>query len=180
MEVRPGYKRTEVGIIPEDWNLVSIETITTHIGDGLHGTPVYSTNGEYFFINGNNLNAGRIVFTSDTRSVDRSEYIKHRKPLNDRTILLSINGTIGNLGLFAGEPIVLGKSAAYLNVKPQVSKQAVCLPRSSDAHRQPTVLGWLDWIDYRQSGLGDHSSSGDPNATDRGRTTRHRGCVERC
>lgn len=125
MELRPGYKRTEVGAVPENWNTVPMEAITTHIGDGLHGTPVYSPNGDYFFINGNNLNGGKIVVTSDTKSVDYSEFIKHRKPLNDRSILLSINGTIGNLGLFDGEPIVLGKSAAYLNVKPEICKQFV-------------------------------------------------------
>jgi type I restriction enzyme S subunit len=102
-----------------------MEAITTHLGDGLHGTPVYSPNGEYFFINGNNLNGGKIVVTSDTKSVDYSEFIKYRKPLNDRSILLSINGTIGNLGLFDGEAVVLGKSAAYLNVKPEICKQFV-------------------------------------------------------
>jgi type I restriction enzyme S subunit len=125
MEVRPAYKQTEVGIIPEDWNLVALESITTSIGDGLHGTPVYSSNGDYPFINGNNLNDGNIVVTSDTKMVDHSELIKHRKPLTDKSILMSINGTIGRLGLYAGEQIVLGKSAAYLNVKAGTSRQFV-------------------------------------------------------
>lgn len=124
MEVK-GYKQTEVGTIPVDWNAVAMETITTHIGDGLHGTPVYSPNGDFFFINGNNLRDGRIVITSETKSVAHSEFIKHRKPLSDRSILMSINGTVGNLGLFNGEPIMLGKSAAYLNVRPEISKQFV-------------------------------------------------------
>ena len=123
MELKQGYKQTEVGVIPEDWSVISMDTITTHIGDGLHGTPVYSTNGEYFFINGNNLNGGKIVITSDTKSVDRSEFIKHQKPINERSILMSINGTVGNLGLFDDEQVLLGKSAAYLNVKPNTSKQ---------------------------------------------------------
>jgi len=122
MEVKLGYKQIEVGVIPQEWESVSLEAITNHIADGLHGTPVYSPNGEYFFINGNNLNAGKLVITGDTQSVTRSEFMKHRKPLNDRSILMSINGTIGNLGLFSGEPVVLGKSVAYLNVKPGISK----------------------------------------------------------
>ncbi len=78
-----------------------------------------------FFINGNNLHDGKIVITNDTKVVEHAEFIKHQKPLNDRSILMSINGTIGNLGLFGGEPIMLGKSAAYLNVKPEISKQFV-------------------------------------------------------
>jgi type I restriction enzyme S subunit len=122
MELRPGFKQTDVGIIPEEWNAVPIEAITTHVGDGLHGTPFYSSNGEYFFINGNNLQDGRIVVTGETKAVGRSEFVKHRKPLSDRSILMSINGTIGKLAFFDGETIVLGKSAAYLNVKPEISK----------------------------------------------------------
>ena len=124
-EVKPGYKLTEVGVIPEDWSVVSMDAITTHIGDGLHGTPVYSPNGKYFFINGNNLNDGKIVITSDTKSVDHSEFIKHQKPISDRSILMSINGTIGNLGLFDSEQVLLGKSAAFLNVNPKISKRYV-------------------------------------------------------
>ena len=124
-EVKPGYKMTEVGVIPEDWSVVSMDAITSHIGDGLHGTPVYSPNGNYFFINGNNLNDGKIVITSDTKSVDHSEFIKHQKPISERSILISINGTIGKLGLFDSEQVLLGKSAAFLNVKPKISKRYV-------------------------------------------------------
>jgi type I restriction enzyme S subunit len=125
MELKPGYKQTEVGVIPEEWHTIPLEEITTHIGDGLHGTPVYSPNGSFFFINGNNLQGGKIFVTSDTKAVDHSEFIIHRKPLNHRSILMSINGTIGNLALFDGEAIVLGKSAAYLNVKKDISRSYV-------------------------------------------------------
>ena len=118
MVVKSEYKLSEVGLIPSDWSCVSLETITSRIGDGLHGTPNYKLNGEYPFINGNNLVDGSIVVTSDTKMVEYSEFIRHQKPLNKSSILMSINGTIGNLALFADEKIMLGKSAAYLNVKP--------------------------------------------------------------
>ena len=122
MEVKPGYKQTEVGVIPEEWDVGELNNVTTQIADGLHGTPVYSPNGNYFFINGNNLSDGKIVVTNETQSVEKAEFIKHKKPLGDRSILMSINGTIGNLALFNDEPVVLGKSVAFLNVSPQVSK----------------------------------------------------------
>ena len=131
-----GYKQTEVGVIPEDWNAVEMEKITAHIGDGLHGTPIYSPNGDYFFVNGNNLSGGKVVVTSDTKSVNYSEFIKHRKPLSKRSILLSINGTIGNLALFDDEQIVLGKSAAYLNVRPEVCKHFVYHALQTDIVRR--------------------------------------------
>ena len=125
MEVKPGYKQTEVGVIPEEWEVAELSAVTTQIGDGLHGTPLYSPNGSYFFINGNNLGDGKIVFTNETQSVGRAEFIKNRKPLGDRSILMSINGTIGNLALFNDEPVMLGKSVAFLNVSPRVSKDFV-------------------------------------------------------
>ena len=125
MVVKPGYKQTEVGVIPEDWSATTLVTLTSDIGDGIHATPVYSSAGEYYFINGNNLRYGRIVLTEDTKTVCYSEFKKHRKDLSDRSILMSINGTIGNLGLFTGESVILGKSAAYLNVKPNVAKMFV-------------------------------------------------------
>jgi len=124
-EVDPptGYKRTEVGIIPSDWDASSLQTICSEIGDGIHATPVYSQQGRYYFINGNNIRDGRIVITNDTKSVDSLEFSKYETNLNNRTVLLSINGTIGNVALFDNEPVVLGKSAAYLTVKSDVDRR---------------------------------------------------------
>lgn len=100
----------------EKWDVRSLDQLMTKIGDGLHSTPVYDDLGEYFFINGNNLVDGRIVITESTKRVNRTEYNKYKIDLNDKSILLSINGTIGNLALYNRERVVLGKSACYLNV----------------------------------------------------------------
>jgi type I restriction enzyme S subunit len=123
--VREGYKQTDAGVIPEDWSVAPLSAITSEIGDGIHATPIYSSNGNYFFINGNNIRGGRIVITDDTKAVNESEFKKHHKNLNNRSILMSINGTIGSLGLFAGEHVVLGKSAAYLTIKAEFPRAFV-------------------------------------------------------
>jgi type I restriction enzyme S subunit len=91
------------------------------IGDGLHGTPKYSEDGEYFFINGNNIVNGKIEIKQDTKKIDQIEFDKYKKDLNERTVLLSINGTIGNLAKYRNEKCILGKSAAYFNIKNDVS-----------------------------------------------------------
>lgn len=43
-----------------NWPLVTLQDVTTILGDGLHGTPKYDAHGDYYFINGNNLSDGRI------------------------------------------------------------------------------------------------------------------------
>lgn len=102
--------------IPENWYWCRLREITTILGDGLHGTPKYNKNGDYYFINGNNLENGKIIIKSDTQKVDDTEYQKYKKELNDNTVLVSINGTIGNIAFYNNEKIILGKSACYFNL----------------------------------------------------------------
>ena len=100
----------------QEWRMTTIAECSTILGDGLHGTPKYDENGEYAFINGNNLHDGKIVIKPDTKCVGFSEYEKHKKELTDRTVLVSINGTLGNIAVYNGEKVILGKSACYFNV----------------------------------------------------------------
>ena len=84
-----------------------------NIGDGIHGTPKYNDSSDIAFINGNNLINGNICITEQTKFVNDSERTVHDKNLNRNMILLSINGTIGNIAWYNGEKIMLGKSVAY-------------------------------------------------------------------
>lgn len=100
------------------WQTLTLEKMSSRIGDGIHGTPQYDEEGAYYFVNGNNLSNGRIEITETTKKVSEEEQQKHYRELNDRTILMSINGTIGNLAYYNNEPVMLGKSAAYINLLP--------------------------------------------------------------
>ena len=102
---------------PMGWDFFPLSEFVTKLGDGLHGTPAYNENGDYYFINGNNLHNGKIQFNSTTKKVSRLEFNKHKKTLNKSTMLVSINGTIGKVAFYNNEKIVLGKSACYFNIK---------------------------------------------------------------
>jgi type I restriction enzyme, S subunit len=117
-----------LGEVPEHWELSKLSKLTTKIGDGLHGTPEYVEESEFYFVNGNNLNDGAIVFSESTRRVCKRELEKHWVELNNTTLLMSINGTIGNFALYRAEPIMLGKSASYINCNERISRE---------------YLGWL-------------------------------------
>ena len=87
------------------------------IGDGLHGTPHYVDESEYYFINGNNLNNGKITYDNKTKKVSKIDFDNQSILLNDNTLLMSINGTIGKVSYYNNEKIMLGKSVAYFNIK---------------------------------------------------------------
>jgi len=110
---------------PEEWIDTSLTEVVSHLGDGLHGTPNYDDEGEYYFVNGNNLRDGKIVFTKDTKRTSTEEFNKYKKNLNNRTLLVSINGTLGNVAEYNNEKCFLGKSACYFNVLDDVDKQFI-------------------------------------------------------
>ena len=99
----------------EDWEQRKLGEVTSNIGDGLHGTPKYNESGEYYFINGNNLDGCKITIDNETKTVLEDQLSNDDKKLNDTSILMSINGTIGTLARYNGEKIMLGKSVAYIN-----------------------------------------------------------------
>ena len=101
----------------EEWKEYKLKDVTSVLGDGIHGTPKYDDDESVFFINGNNLENGKIVIRDTTKRVSLEEASKHKKPLTSRTILVSINGTLGNVARYNGEQCILGKSACYFNVK---------------------------------------------------------------
>jgi type I restriction enzyme, S subunit len=103
--------------IPEGWVGSTLSEFCSKIGDGIHGTPEYVDESDYRFINGNNLKNGFIEIDADTKFVSNEEYKKYFIELNEGTILLSINGTIGNLAVHTDEKVMLGKSAAFINCK---------------------------------------------------------------
>lgn len=134
------YKQSELGLIPEEWEVATLNRIASKISDGIHTTPIYSDNSNFYFINGNNLENGRIIITDKTNCVDEEEYNKQKIELTENTILLSINGTIGNLAFYKNEKVVLGKSAAYIIIKDIVNKDFLAFLLSSHNVRQSFEL----------------------------------------
>lgn len=110
------YKESELGMIPKEWEVKELKVLCNSIGDGLHGTPSYESNTELYFINGNNLDNG-VINLSNAEEISEISYQKNKIDLSEKTLFLSINGTIGNVAFYNGEQILLGKSAAYINTR---------------------------------------------------------------
>ena len=118
--------------IPESWEWARLSQITSVLGDGIHGTPIYDINGDVAFINGNNLCNGKIVIKEDTKRVTIEESQKHFRPLGSNSVLVSINGTLGNIAFFQNEKIILGKSACYFNLLGGIYKKYIKLILETD------------------------------------------------
>ena len=105
-----------------DWKHTELSKLCSKIGDGLHGTPNYVDVSDFMFVNGNNLDNGRVIINSNTKCVDEFIYRKNYIHLDSNTLLISINGTIGNVAFYDNEKIMLGKSIAYLNFTSDINR----------------------------------------------------------
>ena len=129
----PSITRDEIPYdLPQGWEWVRLYDLCSILGDGIHGTPIYTPNTEYYFVNGNNLNNGVIEIKPSTKTVSKEEYEKYKKKLNEKTVLVSINGTLGNIAFYHGEKIMLGKSACYFNLLTGINKLYIKLLLDSD------------------------------------------------
>lgn len=105
------------------WEVKKLKGISRKIGDGLHGTPEYSElDTGWYFINGNNLENGCISIKSTTKKVTDSIRKKYYIEMDDFTLLVSINGTLGKSAFYNGENVILGKSACYIKLNKDVNK----------------------------------------------------------
>ncbi len=103
-----------------EWKEYKLGEICTELSDGLHKAPIFNERGDYIFVNAKNLSNGYIVDNDPERKSTYEEYLKYSSPLNDTTILYSIDGTIGNIALYRGEKCILGKGACYINPNPSI------------------------------------------------------------
>ena len=124
MEVKPGYKQTEVGVIPEDWevekigDLIEKQFILGHL-DGNHGE-LYPRSHEFKshgvpYVGANDFEEGNVTFArckflSDERAA------KFRKGVSrDGDVLFAHNATVGPVALLRTDfPfVILSTTATY-------------------------------------------------------------------
>lgn len=116
-----------IGHIPASWNVDKFKRLSDEIGDGLHSTPSYYSDGDYYFVNGQNIGEENLVFNDKTDRLNEEEYMKYKQPLlTDNTIFITLNGaTYGKTSFYNGEKVLLGKSAGYVTLKAGQNKRYV-------------------------------------------------------
>src|SRR6266404_2484745 len=95
MEVKPGYKQTEVGVIPEEWEVIPLAGLCRSICDGTHFTPQYVEQGIPFY-SVENVTADDFTNTKFISEAEHAVLIKRCKP--ERGDILMTRITAGVIG----------------------------------------------------------------------------------
>jgi type I restriction enzyme S subunit len=124
MEMRRGYKQTEVGIIPEDWQCTTVgqlvrEGVIEKPLDGNHGN-IHPKSGDFVsfgipFVMANNIQGGRVDL-SNCAFIRREQADSLRKGFSRKgDVLLTHKATIGNTAIVGDIPF------DYIMLTPQVT-----------------------------------------------------------
>jgi type I restriction enzyme, S subunit len=129
-QLKEGYKQTEVGIIPEDWNVYRIQelidnkTIVDHL-DGNHGE-LYPKSHEFQsygipYITANDL-VNRFVSFQKCKFLSQEKASLFRKGIaKNGDVLFAHNATVGPVSLLSTnlEYVILSTTATYFRCEPQ-------------------------------------------------------------
>ena len=133
-DVPPGYKRTEVGVIPEDWSVQQLQNVCD-VRDGTHESPRFYNEGIPLVtsknIVNNHLDLENISYISERDAND----INRRSQVDFNDILMSMIGTIGSAVLIDFAPLFCIKNVALIkprSVLPRFLIQLIASPQFQD------------------------------------------------
>ena len=110
-----GFKRTDVGLIPQDWDVLPLEEFTSFISYGFTNPMPTSESGVYM-ITAKDINHGRIQFDTARCTTDNAYRTlltaKSRPKSGD--LLLTKDGTLGRLALVGSQTVCINQSVALL------------------------------------------------------------------
>lgn len=110
-----GYKHTELGVLPEDWEVVRLGDVC-EIRDGTHESPKPTNEGK-ILITSKNLKGGKIDFLDSYHiSLEDFEAINKRSKVEKYDILMSMIGTVGEVAFVDIEPNFAIKNVALFKM----------------------------------------------------------------
>lgn len=119
------FKKTRIGEIPEEWEIVEMNKITKNITDGKHGDCSNEANSGYYFVSVKDIRVGQIDYTN-VRQITKKDFEETHKrtKLEAGDLLLTNSGTIGRMAVVPDKEITtrttFQKSVAI--IKPDSSK----------------------------------------------------------
>ena len=134
MEVKPGYKQTAVGVIPEDWGAARLGDKTTKVGSGITptgGARVYKQEGRPF-LRSQNVGWGNLLLDDIAFIDDDTHATFQDTEIEADDVFLNITGAS------------IGRSAlADARVQRGNVNQHVCIIRTNQAELHPRFLNYF-------------------------------------
>lgn len=140
MELKEGYKQTELGIIPEDWEVKELRNYFSYISYGFTN-PMPTVSSGIYMITANDIKNGIINF----KTARKTSFDAYRNLITDKSrpkpndILLTKDGTLGRLAIVGNEKICINQSVAV--IRPNEKVYPVFLKRLLESsYYQKTML----------------------------------------
>jgi len=139
-EVRAGYKLTEVGVFPSDWECQKLEEYFSFITYGFTN-PMPTVEHGVYMVTAADIYEGRIQLESARKTTEiayRTLLTAKSKPKNN-DILLTKDGSLGRLALVGNETICINQSVAVIRPNERVEPNFLKLLLESP-HYQKRML----------------------------------------
>jgi type I restriction enzyme S subunit len=120
--IKPGYKQTEIGVIPSDWESINMSEhsiLKARIGWQGLTTAEYLSSGKYYLVTGTDFVDGKVNWTS-CHFVDKYRYIQDKNiQLVIGDVLLTKDGTIGKVGFVDTLPLPATLNSGVFVIRPR-------------------------------------------------------------
>ena len=162
MEVRPGYKQTEVGVIPMDWRVRSLGSMATMVASGRSSAgrstgdfPVYGSTGIIGYTQNPEYEGNAILVARVGANAGKLNLVSGNYGVTDNTIMLRLSGDsylpyywrqleskrLNSLVFGSGQPLITGT---------QLKALPMAVPNGPE---QKAIASALDDVDELLSGL---------------------------
>ena len=138
--ISAGYKQTEVGVIPLDWDVEPLEYFTSFISYGFTN-PMPTAESGVFMITAKDINQGKIQFNSarcTTEDAYRNLLTAKSRPRAD-DLLLTKDGTLGRLALVDHRTVCINQSVAILRPNSKVVPSFLKVLLETPAYQQRMI-----------------------------------------
>jgi type I restriction enzyme S subunit len=104
MDLKPSYKQTELGVIPENWDIADFDTLGTVI-DGDRGANYPNGNdfnniGDCLFLNAGNVTKNGFKFVECAFITHEKDTLLNKGKLKRNDVVLTTRGTVGNFAFY--------------------------------------------------------------------------------
>jgi len=140
MELTLGYRKTEVGMIPEDWSSGKLEEFFSFISYGFTN-PMPTVPSGIYMITAADIGDGKVQYESArfTSEVAFNTLLSPKSKPKEDDILLTKDGSLGRLALVSNERICINQSVAVIRPNDKVVPEFLKLLLESPIYQKKMI-----------------------------------------